>query len=85
MQVVRDSAFANDIMIHEYTHGITNRMTGGGTGACLQSIEARGMGEGWGDMMAAWMAQKTDQVTEFRIGTYINPAGIRSLPYSVDE
>ena len=27
----RDSALANDIVVHEYTHGITNRMTGGGT------------------------------------------------------
>ena len=28
----RDSALENDVIIHEYTHGITNRMTGGGTG-----------------------------------------------------
>ena len=27
----RDGSLANDIIVHEYTHGITNRMTGGGT------------------------------------------------------
>ena len=48
----RDGALENDIVIHENTHGITNRMTGGGTGRCLQTTEAGGMGEGWSDAMA---------------------------------
>lgn len=34
------------------THGITNRLTGGGTGRCLQTNEAGGMGEGWSDAFA---------------------------------
>ena len=46
----------NDIVIHEMTHGITNRMTGGGTGRCLQSTEAAGLGEGWSDAMAEYVA-----------------------------
>ena len=28
----RDGALENDIVVHENTHGISNRMTGGGTG-----------------------------------------------------
>jgi extracellular elastinolytic metalloproteinase len=44
----------NDIVIHEMTHGVTNRMTGGGTARCLQGIEAGGMGEGWSDAMAEY-------------------------------
>ena len=28
----RDGALENDIIVHENTHGISNRMTGGGTG-----------------------------------------------------
>jgi len=36
------------------THGVTNRMTGGGTGRCLQTTEAGGMGEGWSDAMAEY-------------------------------
>lgn len=29
----RDGALENDIVVHENTHGITNRLTGGGTAA----------------------------------------------------
>ena len=29
---MRDGAIENDIVVHENTHGISNRMTGGGTG-----------------------------------------------------
>jgi len=38
------------------THGVTNRMTGGGTGRCLQTTEAGGMGEGWSDAMAEYVS-----------------------------
>jgi hypothetical protein len=31
------------------------RMTGGGTGRCLQTTEARGLGEGWSDALASWL------------------------------
>ena len=48
----RDGALENDIIAHENTHGLTNRMTGGGTGRCLQTTEAGGMGEGWSDAFA---------------------------------
>ncbi|KAG6844686.1 hypothetical protein H0H87_004661 [Tephrocybe sp. NHM501043] len=50
--VRRDGALENVIITHEMTHGITNRMTGGRTGRCLQTTEAGGMGEGWSDAMA---------------------------------
>lgn len=46
VQPERDGALENDIVVHENTHGVTNRMTGGGTGRCLQTTEAGGMGEG---------------------------------------
>ena len=46
----------NDIVVHEMTHGITNRMTGGGTGRCLQTTEAGGLGEGWSDTMAEYVS-----------------------------
>ncbi|KAJ3486318.1 hypothetical protein NLI96_g4331 [Meripilus lineatus] len=51
----RDGALENDIVIHEYTHGITNRLTGGGTANCLQTYESAGLGEGWSDAMAEYM------------------------------
>lgn len=43
---MRDGALENDIVVHENTHGMTNRMTGGGTAACLQTTESGGLGEG---------------------------------------
>lgn len=45
----------NSVIVHEMTHGITNRMTGGGTARCLQIRESRGMGEGWSDAMAEYV------------------------------
>ena len=39
----RDGDLSNDVVAHEQTHGTTNRMTGGGTGRCLQTTEAGGM------------------------------------------
>ncbi|KAH8981294.1 Fungalysin metallopeptidase-domain-containing protein [Lactarius hatsudake] len=79
----RDGALENGIVIHENTHGVTNRMTGGGTARCLQTIEARGMGEGWSDTMADWASQGATTV-DFVLGQYVvnKPAGIRSHPYS---
>ncbi|THH28588.1 hypothetical protein EUX98_g5592 [Antrodiella citrinella] len=80
----RDGALENDIVSHENTHGITNRMTGGGTGRCLQTTEAGGMGEGWSDAMAEWLEHKDATVPDYVLGTYVenNTTGIRSHPYS---
>ncbi|KAI0357172.1 hypothetical protein OH77DRAFT_1399444 [Trametes cingulata] len=82
----RDGALENDIVTHENTHGITNRMTGGGTGRCLQTLEAGGMGEGWSDAMAEWTEHKNATIVDYVLGQYVidDPAGIRSHPYSTD-
>ncbi|KAJ7260117.1 Fungalysin metallopeptidase-domain-containing protein [Mycena rebaudengoi] len=80
----RDGALENDIVVHENTHGITNRMTGGGTARCLQTLEAGGLGEGWSDAMADWTEQTNAVVTDYVLGQYLtnSSAGIRSHPYS---
>ncbi|EIM86164.1 metalloprotease [Stereum hirsutum FP-91666 SS1] len=80
----RDGALENDIVSHENTHGITNRMTGGGNADCLQSTESAGLGEGWSDAMADWLEQDGPDVADFVLGQYVmnNTAGIRSHPYS---
>lgn len=81
----RDGSLQNDIVIHEFTHGITNRMTGGGTGRCLQTTEAQGLGEGWSDAMSDWMRQQSGaEVKDFITGAYVlrNTAGVREFPYS---
>ncbi|KAG8695805.1 hypothetical protein FRC08_007548, partial [Ceratobasidium sp. 394] len=82
----RDGALENDVVVHEMTHGISNRLTGGGTGACLQTTEAGGMGEGWSDAMADITECKVVPVPDFTLGSYVtnNPKGIRSYPYSTN-
>ena len=37
-------------MLHEYTHGLSQRLVGGGTG--LYEPQSQGMGEGWSDFYA---------------------------------
>ncbi|KAF9044991.1 Fungalysin metallopeptidase-domain-containing protein [Panaeolus papilionaceus] len=83
-----DAAMDNSVVVHEYTHGITNRMTGGGTASCLQTIQARGMGEGWSDAMAEWTEQRGPTIKDFILGVYVvgnYERGIRHYPYSVDR
>ncbi|KAF8649604.1 hypothetical protein AX16_005695 [Volvariella volvacea WC 439] len=83
----RDGSLENDIIVHEMGHGVTNRMTGGGTGRCLQTTEARGLGEGWSDALAEWTEQKSATISDYVIGAYVtnNPAGIRTRPYSTSS
>ncbi|KIO23277.1 hypothetical protein M407DRAFT_78274, partial [Tulasnella calospora MUT 4182] len=83
---MRDGSLENDIITHELTHGLTNRMTGGGTGACLSTTEAGGMGEGWSDTVAFWSEQNSATPVDFTMGSWVmdNPAGIRSHPYSTN-
>lgn len=82
----RDGSLENDIITHENTHGITNRMTGGGTARCLQIVESQGLGEGWSDTMAMWTEQTSGVIQDFTLGSYVNGgAPIRSKPYSTNS
>ncbi|KAF8149332.1 Fungalysin metallopeptidase-domain-containing protein [Crassisporium funariophilum] len=83
----RDGSLENDIMVHEMTHGITNRMTGGGSGRCLDTMEAGAMGEGWSDALAEWVQQKSADVADFVFADYVSgdPTGIRAYPYSTNS
>lgn len=87
----RDSDFDNGVIAHEYTHGISTRLTGGpSNSACLQSnTYQEQMGEGWSDFLGLIMTQHKDDAPEKRrgIGTYssgqpTNGGGIRVYPYS---
>ncbi|KAI8844173.1 Fungalysin metallopeptidase-domain-containing protein [Chytridium lagenaria] len=50
---MRDGDFEGGIIMHEYAHGISIRLTGGPKNSgCLGWGEAGGMGEGWGDYFA---------------------------------
>jgi hypothetical protein len=61
----------NGVIAHEYTHGISNRMTGTGSG-CLSNIEQ--MGEGWSDYLALMITH--DWATSTPPDGFNNPRGI---------
>jgi hypothetical protein len=92
--LARDSDFDNGVIVHEYAHGISNRLTGGpATTSCLSTNYTVGgvpftseqMGEGWSDYYALLL---TDTNTDGRgIGTYLTfepttGQGIRPYRYS---
>jgi hypothetical protein len=51
--VTQDGDFDPSVIYHENTHGLSNRLVGGGSGACLGALQSGGMGEGWGDFMGS--------------------------------
>ncbi|KZV77890.1 peptidase M36 [Exidia glandulosa HHB12029] len=80
----RDGDVENDVMAHEWTHGLTTRMTGGGVSTCLDAFEASGLGEGWSDSFADWLAQTSPTLKDFELGVYVFGSNLRTKPYSVD-
>ena len=84
-----DSSMDHSIVIHEYGHGVSNRLTGDGY-SCLQSSNSKEqMGEGWSDFLALMLTLKpTDNASVGRgIGTYAagqnaNGTGIRQAKYT---
>ena len=89
----RSSSFDNAIVVHEYAHGITNRLVGGADETtCLDTrVAAEQMGEGWSDFLAlvATVAPEHTRDLARPFGTYplgLAPAdrGIRNHPYSTD-
>ncbi len=89
----RDGDVDNGIIAHEYTHGISNRLTGNGS-TCLTNAEQ--MGEGWSDYYGLMIthdwatAVAGDGFSKPRgIGTYaLNQTttglGIRQYKYTTD-
>jgi len=84
---MRDGDLDNGIIIHEYGHGISNRLTGGPSNVnCLPAGEPGGMGEGWGDWWATAFRQRSTYTRDdvFPMALYSNLAGIRKFPYTTD-
>jgi extracellular elastinolytic metalloproteinase len=87
-----DGDYDSGIMAHEYGHGISNRLTGGGANtSCLYNAEQAG--EGWSDYFGLMMttdwttAQTADGPKARPVGTYASgqpttAGGIRRYPYS---
>ena len=86
----KDGDFDNLVIVHEYGHGVSNRLTGGPSQAgCLGNTEQ--MGEGWSDFLGAILTIEPGDMAEDprAVGTYLfgqgpNGGGIRPQPYSTD-
>jgi len=84
----RHTAFDADVVFHEFTHGLTNRLVGGTRqGHSLDAQQSGGMGEGWSDFFALtiqnFFRAQNGQNERVITGDWVvdNPTGIRSNPY----
>lgn len=90
----RDGDLDAEIVLHEYTHGLSTRLVGGGVG--ITTLQGGGLGEGWSDFYAlALLSQSSDDVDAcYAMGGYVTKGffgleenyyfGIRRYPYSTD-
>jgi uncharacterized repeat protein (TIGR01451 family) len=92
----RDGSLDAEIVVHELTHGLSNRLIGDGSG--LSWDPGGGMGEGWSDYYALSLLNNTnadDPNGEYAAGAYATYQlggltdnylyGIRRFPYSTDN
>lgn len=88
--VNRHTAFDSDVVFHEFTHGVSNRLVGGRLDARgLQDPQSRGMGEGWSDYFALTiqnclaLIHNPTSVERTVMGDWVTnqPGGIRLAPY----
>lgn len=89
---VIDGDFDNGVILHEYGHGISTRLTGGPEATCLGGDEQSG--EGWSDFFGYMITMDPGSVPSIfasgrGIGTYVvgegtGGNGIRPAKYSTD-
>lgn len=78
----RDGDFDSGVIIHEYTHGLSTRLTGGPSrSSCLNTNESGGMGEGWGDFFATAIRIKAadTRAKVYPMGDWVNGKGLYIL------
>ncbi|WP_405009210.1 M36 family metallopeptidase [Kitasatospora sp. NBC_01539] len=73
-----------DVVGHEFTHGVSNRLVGGLFDAeGLEEDQSVSMGEGWSDYFALSIRNSLNTLDREVVGNWVvdNPAGIRQRPY----
>ncbi len=96
----RDGSLDQEVVCHEMTHGLSDRLVGGGVG--IYQLQTEGMGEGWSDFYSlCLLSQASDNVNAcYPSGGYASYLlersylgfdftqnyyyGIRRYPYSTD-
>ncbi len=90
----RDGSLDAEVILHEYTHGLTDRLVGGGGG--LLNSQSGGLAEGWSDFYAlSLLSEPTDDLAgTYPMGGYVSRLlgglqenyyfGIRRYPYCTD-
>ncbi len=92
----RDGSLDAEVVFHEHTHGLSNRLIGNGSG--LTTTRSKGSGEGWSDLfsMMLLMDSSTPANSVFTTGNYVTYKccglstftqnsyyGIRRFPYAI--
>jgi extracellular elastinolytic metalloproteinase len=80
----RHTAFDFDVVAHEYTHGLTNRLVGGRINAhALEEPQSGGMGEGWSDYFALTIQSSLHGREKVVVGDWVvnSAGGIRRAAY----
>lgn len=90
-QRTKDGSLDNGIVIHEYGHGISNRLTGNGYSCLSTGSTKEQMGEGWSDFFAIMLTNQPNATKDRPrgMGTFasaepITGLGIRPAKYSPD-
>ena len=81
----RHTALDSEVVFHEFTHGVTNRLVGGRLDQnSLGQPQSRGMGEGWSDYFALTFHNVLVDNDKTVVGDWVikNPSGIRKFPYN---
>ena len=90
----RDGSLDAEVVLHEFTHGLSNRLVGGGVG--MSQLQSEGMGEGWSDFYALCLLSQTGDAVNgnYASGAYVSYLlggltqnyyyGIRRYPYTTD-
>ncbi|HWN96061.1 MAG TPA: M36 family metallopeptidase [Methylomirabilota bacterium] len=94
MTPARDGDLDAEVICHEYAHGLSDRLVGGGVG--IVNLQSWGMGEGWSDFFAeALLSEFEDDLGgNYAVGGYVTYQfsgltqnyyyGIRRYPYSTN-
>lgn len=82
LAVDRDGAIDNQVIAHEWTHYLSNRLIGDGNG--LSNNQSRGMGEGWSDFNSLLLTVRPEDVKvasnatfngAYAVGAYVTGGG----------